>query len=184
MQNQRRPQQNQRRHVQRRDAGYTYRSTRQANPRNGQMVRSEKRRPTTSVQKTRNLPPQIVHVELVNQYSSGKSNVGKAVAGGLLFGAVGAVIGASSNNTKTNVTFRVTYDNGKINYVHCVAGDFIYSQYINIMENLDRMHNDPTYKPPGKVATTFNLAMLILYLAGCVVALIGLCWFIWWIITL
>ena len=184
MQNQRRPQQSQRRRVPRYENEYTYRQPRQTNTRNGQMVRSEKRRPITNTKKPRDLPPRIVHVELVNQYTSGKSNVGKAVAGGLLFGAVGAVIGASSNNSKTNVTFRVTYDNGKIDYVHCVAGDFIYCQYVNIMENLDRMRNDPTYKPPGKIATTFNLAMLILYLAGCVVALIGLGWFIWWIITL
>lgn len=54
----------------------------------------------------------IIRIEIIDQTTKTNSNFGKALVGGALFGAVGAIAGAASKNTKSFITFLEWYDDG------------------------------------------------------------------------
>lgn len=81
--------------------------------------------------------PRIISVTIWHEETKHKSGAGRAIAGGLMFGTAGAVVGAATAKDKEFTTFRVEWDNGKIEYQKCANGSFAYNVYLGIMQQLD-----------------------------------------------
>lgn len=80
----------------------------------------------------------IVNVEIWNEKEVTKNNVGKTIIGGALFGVVGAIVGNSMGKHKNYTTFKVTYENGKIEFLEFKNGSFGYNNLIKFMQDQER----------------------------------------------
>lgn len=74
----------------------------------------------------------IVKVEIIGEETVAKSGVGRAVVGGLLFGEVGAVVGALTKKDDEFTTFRLTLKEGKTEIVKAKKGSFPYKTFMNL----------------------------------------------------
>lgn len=88
---------------------------------------------------------QPVKIEIATQYEKG--GVGRAVVGTLAFGPIGGIIGGLTR--KSNVTFRITYDNNTLKYVTCKAGS---GEYKRLMKQAQRLEQQALNPNSGTVA--------------------------------
>lgn len=79
----------------------------------------------------------IVKVEIWNKETKHNSGVGRAVAGGIIAGGVGAVVGASTAKDKEFVTFIVTYAGGKVDFIETEVGSVAYRIWMQEKKGLE-----------------------------------------------
>lgn len=79
----------------------------------------------------------IIKVEIWNREMKHASGVGRAVAGGIIAGGVGAVVGAATKKDKSIVTFKLTYENGNIQFFDAKVGSAMFKAMIEAMQRLE-----------------------------------------------
>lgn len=125
---------------------------------------------------------QPVKIEIATQYEKG--GVGRAVVGTLAFGPIGGIIGGLTR--KSNVTFRITYDNNTLKFVTCKAGSGTYKKLTKQAQALERKalradaatvpFEKPERKKMGKgekIAFKILLTIAIIIFALIVVGIVG-----------
>lgn len=125
---------------------------------------------------------QPVKIEIATQYEKG--GVGRAVVGSLMFGPIGGIVGGLTR--KTNVTFRITYNDNTLKFVTCKAGSGTYKSLMRQAQTLERKALDPNYgtfnfkKPERrkmgkgeKIVFKVLLAIAIILFALIVVGIVG-----------
>ena len=80
----------------------------------------------------------VVSCEIWNEETKHKSGAGRAIAGGLMFGPVGAIAGAASKRDKGYTTFRIEYQDGRVDFEKCETGSLVYNIYIGQMQRLEK----------------------------------------------
>lgn len=83
----------------------------------------------------------IIKVEIWNKETKHKSGLGRAVAGGIVAGGVGAVVGAATKKDKDYVTFKVTYESGDVDFIDAEVGSLVYKAWIGRMKSLEGGNN-------------------------------------------
>ena len=84
--------------------------------------------------------PKIDYTEILDTGIETKKSAGSSIVrgavGGALFGGAGLVGGALSgkNKTKTKVTFRIVYTNGKETIQTCDVNDMYYNTFMKFLK--------------------------------------------------
>lgn len=125
---------------------------------------------------------QPVKIEIATQYEKG--GVGRAVVGSLMFGPIGGIVGGLTR--KTNVTFRITYDDNTLKFVTCKAGSSTYKSLMRQAQTLERKALNPNYgtfhferlerRKMGKgekIAFNVLLVVALIILALLVIGIVG-----------
>lgn len=85
----------------------------------------------------------IIRVEILGEETKAVSGVGRAIVGSILFGGVGAIVGAQTAKDKEYTKFEVTYSNGKSEVVKFKKGSMTYNNLMSIREkNLKKMRKE------------------------------------------
>lgn len=79
-----------------------------------------------------------IKIEILDQYSRSKSNVGKALVGGAIFGVVGAVAGASAKNTESKTRFIEYFNDGTNRVTECETGSANYRLMMNLKVTVEK----------------------------------------------
>lgn len=123
---------------------------------------------------------QPVKIEIATQYEKG--GVGRAVVGSLMFGPIGGIVGGLTR--KTNVTFRITYDDNTLKFITCKAGSGTYKRLMKQAQTLERKALDPNYgtfqKPERrkmgkgeKIVFKILLVIFLILLAMIIIGIVG-----------
>ena len=83
----------------------------------------------------------ISKISIWREESQKGNAIGNAVVGGVLFGGVGAVVGAASTQDDVYVTFKVEYDNGDIEFEKVKTTSTRYDDLIRRMQYLESKQN-------------------------------------------
>lgn len=78
----------------------------------------------------------ITAIEILETATEKKSGVGRAIVGGTMFGAAGAIVGAATAKQKAKTTFQVTYSDGTVNFLEFENGSAMYKIYMEQMRQI------------------------------------------------
>lgn len=116
----------------------------------------------------------IIKVEIWNRETKHASGVGRAVAGGIIAGGVGAVVCAATKKDKSIVTFKVTYESGNIQFCDAKVGSAMFKAMIEAMQRLES--GKPLKRELSKAEKVFVRAgqvLIVVLLAAIIIGIIG-----------